>query len=885
MRIIEITDLLTTGLPNYYVFNPSVLHLCDNIYLIAYRVISYDIPMQYHPWKIWDNGYKFFPVKPHEKYRDRLGPARVCELKSNSLVQTGPEVDTTALAVATFDGENFTIRHNICDLFPNEMNQDARLVYCDNIYSLIYNVFENDGIKLRCRDFTISISPDYSGQICFGPERYLFDHKYRNVEKHCAFALTRGEIMYSMGAQQETIVDGRMQARRVKCFDYLFDKFDKDILISLSTSLVKYKSGFIGCGHAKVLYKKSPPEMMKFVDISKIHTHGKYIYYMYLYETNAAGRILRASPMFIPTINDNHLPYLLAMPISLTTIGDNYLISYGEGDCKCKCLILSPGEIAYLLRQTNMPCFLTEKMVVNHVGYWGKFNCGDDAFMDVFKHLYQAGPHQAIFAETYSDNVHINVLGGGDVINDYFAKLPIPNNTIAVSVGIPYEEFITRLKHFRAVYLRNEADYKKLISQPKINYAPDLAFLMPKVYGKPAIARTGSSVKSIGIILARTYYNKDFPELYDDFCGQIAQFAESAHSDGFHLVFIPFCINQRKPGEDDNIIIRDVVAKLSFCPETFRAGSNYVKDTYFKISQMNFNICSRFHSHIFSTIHNVPFISLTCGRKCIEYMRIMPDCLYRLKANDVDLPIKFDGRQFYNFFKSKWWERGGIASRLQIISAELIRQADVFAGDYFKILRKHSHGAGITLWPGDLGCSPRWMSNKLGDFPDNILDEESSEVEKPTQLFGSLQQNTLPNSSEQSYQNTLPNSSHQSYQNTLPNSSHQSYQNTLPESSQQVEQNTPTNVPPACYQQMPFPVHQPTQILSPMFYQQIVTPVQLVQPVQLIQPIQLIQPVQLIAMPVNLLQTVMYPTFAYQQAQQVIPQQVGEYKPGNESPF
>ena len=88
-----------------------------------------------------------------------------------------------------------------------------------------------------------------------------------------------------------------------------------------------------------------------------------------------------------------------------------------------------------------------------------EYNCGDDAFMEVFKYLYLGTPHKYKFSDRYlfGQKTDICVLGGGDVINDYFVKsIPDNVNSIAVGVGIPYDEFIPMLKRFCAVYLRNK---------------------------------------------------------------------------------------------------------------------------------------------------------------------------------------------------------------------------------------------------------------------------------------------------------------------------------------------------------------------------------------------------------------------------------------------
>ena len=95
MWIQDLTKLLNTGALNYYTFNPSILFLKDDLYLIAYRIASYDLPMAQHCWKVWNSSYKLFKdpkTASTTKYREFLGPAIKHELKSSSIHQKFPEM-------------------------------------------------------------------------------------------------------------------------------------------------------------------------------------------------------------------------------------------------------------------------------------------------------------------------------------------------------------------------------------------------------------------------------------------------------------------------------------------------------------------------------------------------------------------------------------------------------------------------------------------------------------------------------------------------------------------------------------------------------------------------------------------------------------------------
>jgi hypothetical protein len=727
MLILDFTNILNNGAMNYYTFNPCLLHIGQHKYLVVYRIASYDLPMTYHCWKVWNSSYRLFKnpkAASSTKYRDELGLEIIHEIKSSPITQRFPEFDSTGLALVEFVNYKFNLIWNIAELFPNEMNQDARIQYIDGKYSIIYNVFDSQGVKLRTRELRMS-----EDKISLTKERFLFNHIYRDVEKHACYEKHGNKIQYAIGEDfLEFIENGMKYKRKVYSnrFQDLLNRYGKEnVLFSLSTPSIDYKQNYLACGHAKFLYKKIVPEFdfLTNIDMSRIIQHGKYIYFLYLYEFSPHGDILRISTMFLPTIANCHLPYLLAMPMGLTKIPNNkIMIGYGEGDCRTKCLILNTNEVESLLNDTNVtPCFLTEQLNICHVGYFGHKNCGDDAFEYVFRYLYKNTPHRYYFSNSHFNiNSSLNILGGGDVINDYFAK-NVSENSIALSVGIPYSDFNSLLCKFKSVYLRNENDYEKLKKQyNNCHYVPDLAFLLPRVFGEvDNITKTST----IGIILARTYFNIRYPNLYIDFCKQIAKFIDLAieHSN-CKFCFIPFCVNKKNNQENDLLIIEDVLKYVTHIESTdifIAKESNFAQETYFKIASMDFNICSRFHSHVFSMIHNVSFISLTCGKKCIEFMKDLPECLYRLKKNEIDLPIEFDGSLFFHFFKQQIAMKYKTQEKLKKLSEIYIKQAHDFESNYQVLISKYASSKKTVLWfPGtdfkfhsSVSSSPIWKTD------------------------------------------------------------------------------------------------------------------------------------------------------------------------------
>lgn len=706
MWITNLTALVNSeGKINFYTFNPSLLFLekkgRDSFWLCTYRVIYYDLRSTFCPWSVWNATYKMFrnaKQAASHKYRRWFGSAYILPTHGNVFqpVVDG-EVDTTGLCcLKLVGGTKFELEWNIPQLFPREYNQDCRLYHLGGKIMLVYNVFEPDRVGLRYR--TLEMRKD---QISLSEERYLFAQTYRDCEKHCFAYPTMDTIHYAIGEEFVRLEQGKMVKTSCTLFDSLLERYGKaNVLISLATPPISWSNRTsLACGHIKICYKTATNfTFLQHIQVKGIKPHGKYIYFAFFYEFSAT-HVLRISPLFIPTMHGSHLPFLLFMPIGLTTDGDKVILSGGEGDVRMRVIAFQRREIEQLLETKTDPCFLTEQMTIHHVGYFqGHQNCGDDAFRVVFEDFERNSPHIVTFGDTFDPKASINVLGGGDVINKWWLHPPesIPSSTIALGVGIPYPEFVPLLASFPLVYLRNARDQAKFKDRfaPKtvLRYVPDLTFHLAQMWG--TVPTSQRQAKTVGIILTRTYYHTQHLVLYQSFCDEMGLCITRLIQSGFHVVMIPFCTNERNKGENDYLILEDIL-KLLKCDkgavEIFHPDPNdLVRQTYWKVGQMSFNICTRFHSHIFSTIHGVPFVSLTCGRKCIEYMADFPELLFQLKANEMDLPIDFHGEMLFHFVKEKWAQRDVWQEKIQAFQALCLHQEKEFAMGYLNLLRKYA---------------------------------------------------------------------------------------------------------------------------------------------------------------------------------------------------
>jgi polysaccharide pyruvyl transferase WcaK-like protein len=352
----------------------------------------------------------------------------------------------------------------------------------------------------------------------------------------------------------------------------------------------------------------------------------------------------------------------------------------------------------------NGLCFyyLSPKHTINHIGYFNKGNTGDECFRDVFRYLYEKHYPAAEIAFYAPDNrvpegADLTVLGGGDVISTYFLSSLKADNMIAVGVGIPYAEFEPELARFKKVFLRDKFDAAKLGTA----FAPDLAFLLPQIFKDVVPTPTA---RTIGISVMRTYFHPMYPGIYSDYILTLVKVIQCLVIEGFKIVLFPFGTNKQKPAENDMITCMDIRRYLNY-PEQVTIlkprEDQQVRDVYKKVAQMEFMICARFHSHIFAAALNVPFISLTLGRKCLQFMKManLEDNLFKLRGNMIDLPIELDATQILMFFRARYWYRDHTRRRLYQLNLDYKKQMAQFEQEYVEAVAKHAGARAIRLYP------------------------------------------------------------------------------------------------------------------------------------------------------------------------------------------
>ena len=108
----------------------------------------------------------------------------------------------------------------------------------------------------------------------------------------------------------------------------------------------------IGLGHAKITYKyieNNKDKFPKYLYEKKYNYHFNLVYTMFFFIFEAkTGKITKITNIFIPTSKNSdicHHPYNIVFPMSIIEKNNNYIISYGEGDIKCKIMIISIKDV------------------------------------------------------------------------------------------------------------------------------------------------------------------------------------------------------------------------------------------------------------------------------------------------------------------------------------------------------------------------------------------------------------------------------------------------------------------------------------------------------------------------------------------------------------
>lgn len=324
---------------------------------------------------------------------------------------------------------------------------------------------------------------------------------------------------------------------------------------------------------------------------------------------------------------------------------------------------------------------MTERLVV-FLGYYDRYNLGDEAFKDAFKTIVNVVPSMSTCRTLFLNTDDVNLLpsdtsllicGGGDIFNSYFLNRihDIVNNSayegtiIAMSIGVPDPSMIRlgKVDIFDKVICRFKDDVKPIgdrIGNENVVWLPDVTCHLfdgiPIIYSEP------KPTIDVGLFLARPicaniHGYRAMVKGIANGIDMIHLYLESlGYQSSFHL--LPFNEDPNNDCEDDRILNKHVSTQCSKakCHE-YHSISSFAKMLQ-HVEMMDICICMRFHAHIFSFMSCKPVLSLNMSSKVTKLCDSMDyQYVYTLPKAKEGYPESFSGSTMAEVFERLWANR------------------------------------------------------------------------------------------------------------------------------------------------------------------------------------------------------------------------------------
>jgi hypothetical protein len=228
--------------------------------------------------------------------------------------------------------------------------------------------------------------------------------------------------------------------------------------------------------------------------------------------------------------------------------------------------------------------------------------------------------------ETIPLGTDVLVVGGGDIINDYFmnkirdildASPWFEGEVYAISVGIPYESCAAKwLPLFDHVFLRNSADYalaKSVIGEHNVTQMCDACAYIPMA----PVGASSTNAKRVGISVSRPFFLAH-PEAIQEVARAISRLNREG---SFEIHLVAFNHHEANPDECDHISCDDLydallsrrVYNVSFHDDDSQRTPARSIDL---VRSMDVMVCMRYHAAVFAlTNPGGKTVVLNCSSK------------------------------------------------------------------------------------------------------------------------------------------------------------------------------------------------------------------------------------------------------------------------------
>lgn len=306
------------------------------------------------------------------------------------------------------------------------------------------------------------------------------------------------------------------------------------------------------------------------------------------------------------------------------------------------------------------------------LGWHGRGNCGDDAFVSAFQELWPSKVFS--FRQPSAEPVSLSsdetlILGGGDVVKPYYLDcIPkdMPFSAIGCGLGYESEVELLRDRNVKSVVLRNRKD-AELAKSHGINaqYAPDLCFaLQVGSIERQRLERKRPAKKKLGVILsAHALPGIEQPDRgvssYFEFLQWELATIINFLAEWYEIYWISFSADIDNWDEAAHYNVRARMERRggqTFIPYTPNTPLRQIG----VVTQMDIVITMKFHGMIFAAMCGVPFVALGQTRKIRQFCA---------EEGLSDLCIAENSLQKERFLDTfKLAERDGLSDKLLGIS-------------------------------------------------------------------------------------------------------------------------------------------------------------------------------------------------------------------------
>lgn len=267
-------------------------------------------------------------------------------------------------------------------------------------------------------------------------------------------------------------------------------------------------------------------------------------------------------------------------------------------------------------------------MKIHVLGYYDMNNVGDEAFRPAMSYIFDSHDVEFFNIDVYREGHYptpdVLVLGGGDVVTPYYLPVVSEHSAkikIGLGVGLGYESEceLAAKAGFNGWFLRNHSDVELVRSRTTVpvEYTPDLAFGLKPSGNKVLHRYVQQDGPVVAIMLtdylmpAHTRTSDVFWRCAEMFLPHFGEFCTQLSQEGFTIVMVPCSGDGHADDRRIHMSVRSFTPKPVVCiPDLLRP-----QDMIDLLAEVDYTICQRFHSHVFSMIAGKPILSIGFTRK------------------------------------------------------------------------------------------------------------------------------------------------------------------------------------------------------------------------------------------------------------------------------